>query len=254
MIFQIKGFKKFQHFKDRKPPWIKLYRELLDDLEWHELDAKAAKVLVMLWLIASESDGVLPDTKKLSFRLRISEKEVISSCNNLSHWLEQVDITAISPRYQETRVETETETETETDIVGDEHRDIENPQSAKPDNPDFMQAWEAYPQRPGASKAAALRAWSARIKDGTSAGEMIAGTKRYAAYCKSQKTEPQFVKQPSTFFGPDKHFLNDYGIKSLKLSDWWTVGGFACEAEARNVCGPSTVHQFRDGQRIEVAA
>lgn len=114
MIFQIKGFKKFQHFKDRKPPWIKLYRDLLDDLEWHELDPKSAKVLVMLWLIASESEGVLPDTKKLSFRLRISEKDVISSCNSLSHWLEQVDINAISTRYQDVSVADESQTATDT--------------------------------------------------------------------------------------------------------------------------------------------
>ena len=249
MIFQIKGFKKFQHFKDRKPPWIKLYRDLLDDLEWHELDPKSAKVLVMLWLIASESEGVLPDTKKLSFRLRISEKEVISSCNSLSHWLEQVDINAISTRYQETRVETETETETETDIV-----DAGTSQSAKPDNPDFMEAWEAYPQRPGASKAAALRAWNARIKDGENAGEMIAGTKRYAAYCKAQKTEPQFIKQPSTFFGPDKHFLNDYGVKVQKPDAWWEPAGFDNEWDARNAqCAPSTAKFFRDGKRIAQA-
>jgi len=117
MSYRIKGWTKFQHFKDRKPPWVKLYRELLDDLEWHELDGKSAKVLVMLWLIASEYDGNLPNAKTLSFRLRMTEKEVISSCINLSHWLEQVDINTISSGYQETRVETETETETETDSL-----------------------------------------------------------------------------------------------------------------------------------------
>ena len=36
-------------------------------------------------------------------------------------------------------------------------------------------------------------------------------------------------------------------------SDWWSVGGFSCEAEARNFCGPSTVHQFRDGKKLEAA-
>jgi hypothetical protein len=65
---QIKNWKKFQHFKDRKPPWVKLYRDLLDDIEWFELDPKAAKVLVMLWLIASEDDGNIPTAKQLAFR------------------------------------------------------------------------------------------------------------------------------------------------------------------------------------------
>ena len=109
----IKNWNKFQHFKDRRPPWIKLYRDLLDDLEWHQLDPLAAKVLVMLWLIASESDGNLPEIKTLAFRLRMSEKDVAQSVSKLSHWLDQDDIKAISQRYQDDLPETETETKKE---------------------------------------------------------------------------------------------------------------------------------------------
>ena len=107
----IKNWNKFQHFKDRRPPWIKLYREILDDLEWHELEPKAAKVLVMLWLIASETDGNLPEIKNLAFRLRMSEKDAMSCVDKLSHWLNQDDINVISERYQDDLPETETETE-----------------------------------------------------------------------------------------------------------------------------------------------
>lgn len=110
---KIKNWSQFQHFKDRRPPWIKLYRDILDDIEWHELDAKSAKVLVMLWLIASESDGVIPDAKKLAFRLRMTEKDTEASLIKLSHWLEQDDISVISDGYQGDLPETETERETE---------------------------------------------------------------------------------------------------------------------------------------------
>jgi len=110
---QIKNWKKFQHFKDRKPPWVKLYRDLLDDIEWFELDPKAAKVLVMLWLIASEDDGNIPTAKQLAFRLRMSEKETEVCISKLSHWLEQGDNEMISTRYQDDAPETETETEKE---------------------------------------------------------------------------------------------------------------------------------------------
>jgi hypothetical protein len=107
----IKNWSKFQHFKDRKPPWIKLYRDILDDLEWHELDPRASKVLVMCWLIASEDEGTLPDLKTLAFRLRMSEKDTKDCIIKLSHWLEQDDINPISERYQHDLLETETETE-----------------------------------------------------------------------------------------------------------------------------------------------
>ena len=116
---RIKNWKKFQHFRDRKPPWVKLYRDLLDDLEWHELDSKASKVLVMLWLIASEDEGNIPPIKQLAFRLRMSEKDTEVCISKLSHWLEQGDSDTISPQYQDDAPETEGERklEKETDIL-----------------------------------------------------------------------------------------------------------------------------------------
>jgi hypothetical protein len=85
----------------------------LDDLDWHELDAQASKVLVMLWLIASEDEGRIPPTKTLAFRLRMTEKQTNDCLNKLSHWLEQDDINTISERYQDDSLETERETEKE---------------------------------------------------------------------------------------------------------------------------------------------
>jgi hypothetical protein len=110
---RIKNWSKFQHFKDRRPPWVKLYRDILDDIEWHELDPLAAKVLVMLWLIASEDEGRIPDTKTLAFRLRLTEVKTKEVVIKLSHWLEQDDINVISEGYQLDLPETETERETE---------------------------------------------------------------------------------------------------------------------------------------------
>ena len=100
MSIRVKNWSQFQHFKDRKPIWIKLYRELLDDIQWHELDAKSSKVLVMLWLLASEDDGNLPDIKTISFRLRMPESEVNACVSRLSHYLEQDASTVISSVYQ----------------------------------------------------------------------------------------------------------------------------------------------------------
>jgi hypothetical protein len=114
---KIKNWSKFQHFKDRRPPWVKLYRDLLDDMEWHDLDPLSSKVLVTLWLLASEDDeqqGKLPNIKTLSWRLRLPQEQVSNCINKLSHWLEQDDINVISSGYQDDLPETETETERET--------------------------------------------------------------------------------------------------------------------------------------------
>ena len=115
MTYKIKNWSRFQHFKDRRPPWVKLYRDLLDDLDWFELDPLASKTLINLWLIASEYDGCLPSLEILSFRLRLKKQEITKILNSLSHWMEQDDIKEISEGYQLDRPETETETETETE-------------------------------------------------------------------------------------------------------------------------------------------
>ena len=116
MTYFIKNWDRFQHFKDRNPPWVKLYKDLLDDPDWHELDAECCKALVMLWLIASEDEykqGQLPCSKKLSFRLRISENKLNQTLTKLSNWVIQDDINVISLGYQSDAPETETETETD---------------------------------------------------------------------------------------------------------------------------------------------
>lgn len=83
---------------------------------------------------------------------------------------------------------------------------------------DFESAWQAYPSRPGSSKADALKAWSARLAEGVDPELMIGAVKRYAAFCKAMGTEPQYIKQPSTFFGPGGHIHSDWTPPAIKQS------------------------------------
>jgi len=77
---------------------------------------------------------------------------------------------------------------------------------------EFEQAWAQYPTRPGSSKKESFKAWKARIKAGVSADDMIAGVVRYAAYVAASKTDPQYIKQPATFFGPGDHYTSDWKV------------------------------------------
>jgi hypothetical protein len=137
---RIKNWDRFQHFKDRKPIWIKLYRDLLDDLNWHELDPKSAKALVMIWLIASEDLGILPETKTLAFRLRMSEKETKEVVTRLSSWLEQDDINAISEGYQDDMLEKRRE-------KTEKEKEIEAPEGVS------QQVWDSFVKQRKTKKA-----------------------------------------------------------------------------------------------------
>lgn len=73
MILRVKNWPDFQHYKLRKPPWIRLYRKLLDDLDWHRLPVASRALAPMLWLIASETmEGRIDGASEvLAFRLRM---------------------------------------------------------------------------------------------------------------------------------------------------------------------------------------
>jgi len=57
MRLRIRKWDQFQHYSKRRPPWIKLHRQLLENRHWAELSASSAKLLVECWLLASEESG-----------------------------------------------------------------------------------------------------------------------------------------------------------------------------------------------------
>lgn len=56
----IKNWGAFQHYKERRPPWIKLYTHLLDDLDYLRLSDAAQAGLPRVWLLAARLGHPLP--------------------------------------------------------------------------------------------------------------------------------------------------------------------------------------------------
>lgn len=81
MMLRPKNWDRFQHYKDRSPPWIKLHRDVLNDRAFMLLAPATRGVVVLLWLLASESDdGAFDgDPDEIAFRLRITPKEAKSA-------------------------------------------------------------------------------------------------------------------------------------------------------------------------------
>lgn len=59
-VLAVKHFDDLQHYKDRSPPWIKLYNRLLDDYAFLSLSEVSQRHLMMIWLIASRHDNRIP--------------------------------------------------------------------------------------------------------------------------------------------------------------------------------------------------
>lgn len=57
----VKDFEKFQHYKDREPPWIKLHRSILRNYEFLQLPETAQLHLIKIWLLASQIGNKIPN-------------------------------------------------------------------------------------------------------------------------------------------------------------------------------------------------
>lgn len=112
-----KGWSEFQHYKDRKPSWIKLHRDLLDNYDFHCLPIASKALAPCLWLLASEYEGghIPADFGMISFRLRMTEKDVEQALSALIEKGFFVASKLLADCYQNSILEKETEREKETE-------------------------------------------------------------------------------------------------------------------------------------------
>jgi hypothetical protein len=84
----------------------------------------------------------------------------------------------------------------------------------------FLNAWELYPKRAGGNpRDRALKAWNARIREGSTQDELLSGVHRYAAYVRATAKEgTEYVQQAATFFGPSKGFLEAWTAPAAHIA------------------------------------
>jgi hypothetical protein len=73
--FRVRNFEQFQHYKDRRPPWIKLWYSLLRDREFFRLPDETKYHLIGIFLIASQNENCIPaDAGWLKHELSATEE------------------------------------------------------------------------------------------------------------------------------------------------------------------------------------
>ena len=144
MKLRPKGWEKFQHYKDRCPPWIKLHRDLLNNRDFMSLPLASKGLAPLLWLLASESpDGSFDaTTDELEFRLRISRKEIEDAIKPL---ISSGFFELLAGCYQVAIPETERERETETEVETEKKAQQAAPVfPEKLDCTTFRNIWEEF--------------------------------------------------------------------------------------------------------------
>ena len=114
-FYKVKNWSRFQHYKERNPPWIKLHYEMLTSSDWVML-ADASKLLaVVCMLIASRNNGMVPASpeyiKRVAYLTATPNFKPLLECGFLEKVL--ADDSGCLQMIADARPETETETETE---------------------------------------------------------------------------------------------------------------------------------------------
>ena len=163
-MYKIKNWEKFNLYKAKNPryqkkmTWFKFYgTDYINDIEIHKLSFEQKAVLVELWCLGSESDGILPDNFEIAFRLHYSIDFVDKIVNELftRGWLEK--------DYQPASIEKIKRREENIYVVKTTNR--------------FDEFWESYPNVRKVNKKTCLERWANKNLDAI-ADEVISYVKK----------------------------------------------------------------------------
>jgi hypothetical protein len=177
ITFTPKNWKHFQHYKDRKPTWIKLHRELLDDYEFSCLPVASRALAPMLWLLASEyDDGIITGGfEAVAFRMRTTVEALAKAIQPLINaGFFEFDSKSLAECYPSAIPERETERETETE--------------------GFKEFWLAYPRKVG--KGTAEKEYKKALAS-TSADKILAAVQLQKS--DASWRDPKYIPHPATW-------------------------------------------------------
>ena len=164
-MYKIKNWEKFNLYRAKNPryqkkmTWFKFYgTDYINDIEIHKLSFEQKAVLVELWCLGSESDGILPDNFEIAFRLHYPVDFVDKIVNELftRGWLEK--------DYQPVNIEKK------------ERREREDIYVVKTTDR-FSEFWDLYPTTRKVNKKTCLERWANKNLDAI-ADEVISYVKK----------------------------------------------------------------------------
>lgn len=89
---RVRNWERFQHYRDRRPPWVKFYVELLDDSEIRALPLPTRFLLCQLLLLAARHDNAIAnDFEAIANDLRMKPEDVREGLAKLltMRWLQE---------------------------------------------------------------------------------------------------------------------------------------------------------------------
>lgn len=208
---RIRNHDRYQHYKDRRPVWVKLYQDLLEDVAFTCLPDASKAHAVLLTLIASRYDNRIPNDAQWIARAIHASDPVDLDALVSAGWLEVCEPEAVAskPLAKAERPAMPKRTENRGQRTERSTTAAKNAADAVTDDPPgFDVAFSAMPTRHGGNpRPRAAKAYRARLREGATPEALADAARRYAAHCKATgRVGTPYVMQAATFFGPDGHW------------------------------------------------
>lgn len=109
---RVRNWERFQHYKKRRPPWVKFYVELLDDPLVTRLPLATQLLLDRLLLVAAQTDNrIVMDARWIANKTHIPQRQVTDGLAQLLDIRFIIASNVLDEREQDATPETETYTE-----------------------------------------------------------------------------------------------------------------------------------------------
>lgn len=217
--FRVKNFETFQHYKDRAPPWIKLYNEVLDDYDFGALPDASKFHLIAIWLLASRSNNKIPyDAGWIERRINATGKVDLALLVERGFILLDQPLQGVEQDASEMLAKCLSREEGERENI--EQKNIRAVAKATRPNADFEEFWEARPRRKGADpKDPARKLYEIAAKTVPPA-ELLSALKRYAAI-ESEHVSTPYLPQMVKWLR-DKRWCDypEITVQETKGTDW----------------------------------
>lgn len=192
---RIRNWHKFQHYKDRNPPWIKLHVDIFASEDWVVLDDASRLLAIACMVIGSKHNGMVPNNpdyiKRVAYLNKRPNLTPLIECGFLEN--SQADASGCKQMLADARPETETYRTEEKEISIDQ----------------FEVWWKAYPRKLG--KGQARKAFAGALKK-TTFEVLLEGAKRYAGQREGQ--DPTYTAHPATWLNGERWLDESTGLQS----------------------------------------
>lgn len=227
-IISLNGWEKFQHYRDRDPPWVKLYRDLLTSESW-VLGTDISRLFqVASVLLAARYGNKIPFDWKLVRKVASLECTPEQFAQAVAHlrrydYLEIHEVREVSNDVEQSASTLLAKCSSEREAEGEKRQRREDRRTTRAvavEPEGFAEIRQEYPKRAGGQRwGDAQKFYQRRLTEGAKPEDILAGVRRYAMFAKATSIErTERVQQAATFLGDNRGYLEQWQPPPKQLS------------------------------------